>query len=94
MKKNKYYVTTTDTFMSGWGCAENKINKLVFICDSYKEALIVKDNAEHRTDQKYINIRSNKPYHLLNNDRYLTQIKTKEDYNCWYKENYFNKSFK
>ena len=28
MNKNKYYVTTTDTFMSGWGCAKNKINKL------------------------------------------------------------------
>ena len=30
MKTNKYYVTMTDSFMSGWGYAKNKINKLVF----------------------------------------------------------------
>ena len=84
----------TDTFLSGWGLAKNKINKLVLVCDNYKQAQIVKDNAEHRTDQKYINICSNYPYHLLNNKKYLTQIKTIKDYKCWYIKNYFNKSFK
>ena len=88
------YVTMTDKFMSGWGEADNKINKLVFICKDIKEALIVKDNAEHRTDQKYINICSNYPYHLFNNKRYYTQIKTINDYSAWYKENFFNKSYK
>ena len=53
------YITMTDKFMSGWGEADNKINKLVFICKDIKEALIVKDNAEHREEQKYINICSN-----------------------------------
>ena len=46
----------TDKFMSGWGEADNKINKLVFTCKDIQEARIVKDNAEHRTDQKHINI--------------------------------------
>ena len=88
------YVTMTDKFMSGWGEADNKINKLVFICDDIKQAKIVCDNAKHRTDQKYINICSNYPYHLFNNKRYYTQIKTKEDYSAWYKENFFNPSYK
>lgn len=102
MKTNKkYYVTMTDSFMSGWGKAQNLQNKLIFICDSYEEACIVADNAEHRSDQKYINICSNKPSYYrstfgtdytLNN--YYVQIKTKDEYNSWYKENYFNKSFK
>ena len=88
------YVTMTDTFLSGWGEADNKINKLVFICDNIKEAKIVKDNAEHRTDQKRINICSNYPYHLFNNKRYYTQLKHNKSYPAWYKENYFNKSYK
>ena len=44
----KYYVTMNDTFMSGWGYAEGKINKLIFECDSYKEAEIVAENARYR----------------------------------------------
>ena len=88
------YVTMTDKFMSGWGEADNKINKLVFTCKDIQEARIVKDNAEHRTDQKHINICYNYPYHLFNNKRYYTQIKTINNYPAWYKENYFNKSYK
>ena len=42
----KYYVTMTDKFMSGWGYAENKINKLIFICDNYKDAKIVFNNSK------------------------------------------------
>ena len=88
------YVTMTDTFMSGWGYADNKINKLVFICKDIKEAKIVKDNAEHRTDQKHINICSNYPYHLFNNKKYYAQLKHSKNYSAWYKENFFNKSYK
>lgn len=90
MNKNKYYVTMTDNFLSGWGSAKNKINKLIFICDNYKEAEIVFNNASNRNDMKYINICFNFPYHL-NNNKYYTQIKTKEDYKSWYKDNFFNK---
>jgi len=28
MKNQRYYVTMTDKFMSGWGMAANKTNKL------------------------------------------------------------------
>ena len=33
-----YYVTATDKFMSGWGLAENKTNKVVVVCENWQEA--------------------------------------------------------
>ena len=33
--KQIYYVTMTDRFMTGWGEAKDKINKLVFVCHRY-----------------------------------------------------------
>lgn len=84
-----YYVTTSDRFMSGWGLARGKINKLVFPCDTYEDALIVAENAENRTDQKFVNIRSTKPHY--NQGRYFTQIKTRETYPSWYQKGYFKK---
>jgi len=82
-----YYVTMTDKFMSGWGCARGKINKLVFECETLEEAEIVADNARNRTDQKYINICSRKPYYP--SSRYYVQVKTKKDYPSWYKRGHF-----
>jgi len=86
------YVTMTDSFMSGWGHAENKINKLIFECKDLKEAHVVMDNAKHRADMKYIDLCYKKPYY--NKNRYYAQIKTNQDYSSWYKPNFFNKSFK
>jgi len=83
-----YYVSMTDTFMSGWGmCGTRKTNKLIFECESMDEAIIVADNAESRTDQKHVNICSNRPYY--NKKRYYTQVKTKDIYPSWYKKGYF-----
>lgn len=84
---NTWYVTMTDKFMSGWGKAENKVNKLVFECESLAEARIVEENAHARTDQIYINIRATKPYY--NSQRYYVQHKTKSDYNTWYTQGAF-----
>lgn len=86
---SKIYVTMTDKFMSGWGMAKGKINKLIFECDNYQEAIIVANNAESRGDQKYINICSKKPHY--NSEKYFAQYKTKEDYPAWYKEGYFQR---
>jgi hypothetical protein len=86
-KTIKYYVTMTDRFMSGWGMAKGKINKLIFECENYQEACIVADNAENRSDMKYINICSKKPYY--NSSRYYVQYKNKEEYDSWYVEGYF-----
>ena len=85
--ENLYYVTMTDKFMSGWGPAEGKINKLIFVCKDRQQAEVVADNARRRSDQKYINIVTTKPYY--NSKRYLAQVKTIEDYPNWYKDRYF-----
>ena len=79
-----YYVTMTDKFLSGWGEAGNKLNKLVFKCKDYEEACIVEQNAQDRTDQKNVNICSTRPHY--NKDRYYTQVKTIEDYPTWYQK--------
>jgi len=57
----KYYVTMTDRFMSGWGMAKDKDNKLVIVCDTWDEAQIVYDNACHRSEMKFVNIRTTRP---------------------------------
>jgi len=85
-----YYVTMTDKFMSGWGHSREKNNKLVFECKNMTEAMIVEDNANSRTDQKHVNIRSSKPYY--NQARNYVQFKTKADYPSWYKPGYFKRS--
>lgn len=82
-----YYVTMNDKHLSGWGMAKGKINKLVFICETFEEAETVADNAENQGSQKYINISSNKPYY--NSDRYYVQVKTKDEYPNWYRKGAF-----
>ena len=88
-KSVKYWVSMTDKFLSGWGMADNKTNKLVIECDSYEEALIVQNNAENRSEMKYVNICFDKPYYSKNN--YYTNYHDKTDYSSWFKPNYFKK---
>ena len=89
--KNMYFVTMTDAFLSGWGEAEGKTNKLVFVCMDYEQAKIVSDNAKARTDMKRVNICTNYPYHLFNNDRYYTQEKIRDEYPNFYEKDFFKK---
>ena len=85
-----YYVTMTDKFMSGWGHAKNKINKLIITCDNYDEAVIVADNASNRSEMKYINITSRKP--CYNPRRYYVSVHghTIGDYKSWFIPGYFH----
>jgi len=57
----KIYVTMTDRFMSGWGKAEGKTNKLIIVCDTWEQAEAIERNANKRTEMKYVNICTNKP---------------------------------
>jgi hypothetical protein len=50
----KYYVTMTDKFMSGWGQAAGKVNKLVIEASSYDEAAVVAANAKSRGEMKNV----------------------------------------
>lgn len=91
-----YYVTMTDKFMSGWGMARSRTNKLVFLCDTFDEAKTVADNAEARSDQKYVNICCNRPAYYRSTmgddyevNGYYVQNKTRDDYPSWYEAGYF-----
>lgn len=83
----KYYVTMTDVFLSGWGMAEGKTNKLVIECDSLQEAEIVADNARARSDMKYVHICTNKPSY--SSGKYYVSWHDKSSYPSWFISNYF-----
>ena len=87
---NKYWVSMTDKFMSGWGMADHKTNKLVIECDNYDEAETVYNNALERSEMKYVNICMNKPRY--NELGYYVSYHDKTDYDNWFKPNYFKRS--
>jgi len=89
MSSVKYYVSMSDRFMSGWGMAQGKINKLVIECDTYGEANIVYENALQRSEMKYVAIGTRKPYY--NPNRYYVSHHDKTDYSNWFIPNYFRK---
>ena len=35
-ESEKIYVSMTDKFLSGWGLANNKIDKLVIVCENFE----------------------------------------------------------
>lgn len=80
-----YYVTMTDTFLSGWG----KWVLHVYECESLKEVDIVMDNAKARGDQVCISWEHKKPY--FNPDKYFVQYENKTTCKNWYKKGYFSK---
>lgn len=76
-KKHKYYVTMTDKFMSGWGKAQGKTNKLVIECDTWEQAQLIEKNANKRSEMKYINICTKKPYygsHILVSEKHFSDM--------------------
>lgn len=58
-----YYVTMTDSFMSGWGRAKDRINKFVIACDNYSQATEIAEKAHKRPEMKYIRIARNIPHY-------------------------------
>lgn len=57
----KYYVTMIDKFMSGWGMAKGKTNKMIVVCDTWQQAEQIERGARDRSEMRYINIRTTKP---------------------------------
>lgn len=85
---NKFYVTMNDTFMSGWGHAEGKTNKLIIECETLEQVETVMENAENRNEMKYVNWHMKK-YPYYNPNKFLVQVKTKKDYPKWFEKDYF-----
>lgn len=87
-KSYRYFVTATDSYMSGWGNAQGKTNKLVFGCTSYDQAETVEGNLKARDEMKYVNICVTKPRY--NERRYLVQwYFPGGEYPDFYKKGYF-----
>jgi hypothetical protein len=57
----KLYVTMTDKFMSGWGYASDRINKMIVECDTIEQAEQVQRVARQRSEMIRVNIRTTKP---------------------------------
>ena len=81
------YVTMTDKFMSGWGMAEGKINKLVIECENNAQAAKIAHCANNFPEMKYVNVRYTRPSY--NSCKYLTSWKKYRDMTGWFegKEN-------
>ena len=77
-----YYVTMTDKFFSGWGKAEGKTNKLIITCSNYDQASQLAEHALNRSEMKYVNISTSKPYY-----RKASVFSSWKDYSemggCW-----------
>lgn len=59
----KFYVTMTDKFMSGWGMAKDKTNKLIIECETLDQAMQIERAARQRREMRYVNIRTTKPHY-------------------------------
>lgn len=83
----KWYVVSTDKFMSGWGKADKMQNKLIFPTNSLDEAKNVEHYAKSRDDQIRVNIVSTKPkYDKRTNYIQLKMKHGDSNYNNWYKD--------
>jgi hypothetical protein len=56
-----FFVTMTDKFMSGWGCASGKINKFIIECDTLEQAEQIERAARRRPEMKYVNVCTRRP---------------------------------
>jgi hypothetical protein len=56
-----FYVTMTDKFLSGWGYAQGRINKLIIECNTINEAEQIEKAARQRSEMKYVNICTRRP---------------------------------
>jgi ribosomal protein L5 len=82
--KKKIYVAMTDKFMSRWGMAKDKTNKLVVETDSWEQAETIAKNAKKRSEMAYVNITGRKPHY--NKRRFLTSTKKWSDLGGIWKE--------
>ena len=77
-----WYVLSTDTFMSGWGPASGRTNRLILPRDSKAEAEDVADYARSRTDTSRGCITTQKPRLRAG---YLWQVMNPDHSHSWYR---------
>lgn len=74
-----YFVTMTDKFLSGWGMAEGKTAKRVYLCKTLEiaESLVNRIQNRKNTGMKYINICSSLPNY--SNKKYYVSYDNKPE---------------
>lgn len=73
IEEGMWFVTMTDKFLSGWGCAQNKTAKRVIICKDHQQAEEVYDRIiarQPRCQMIYVNVTPTLPYYSPS--RYVT----------------------
>lgn len=79
------FVTMTDKSISQHGFKLQKINKIIFICESWLDAQTVEQNGIAHDSMKFINIAIRKPYY--NSVRYYAEYRNKKNFPKWYRPN-------
>lgn len=70
---NEWFVTMTDKFLTGWGCAKGKIAKRIVVCQTHADAIVLKDRlANPKYKMTYVNVVKDFPYY--NPSRYTISI--------------------
>lgn len=79
--KAPYYVVAIDTFMSGWGEARDRTNKVVLPCESRRVAEKVLEYAQGRSEMRQAKIITKKPRFT----EYIAwSLLTRETAHAWY----------
>ena len=76
-----YYVTASDSFFSGWGKAQDKVNKIVVEVETYQEAVKVYNKLKARHEMKYVNIASNRPRY--SNEKFYVSVYDLNNNKVW-----------
>lgn len=73
IEKGMWFVTMTDKFLSGWGCAQDKIAKRVIICQNHRQAEELRDRIivrQPKCEMTHVNTTPRLPYYAPS--RYYT----------------------
>lgn len=78
-----YYVVAIDTFMSGWGEARDRTNKVVLPCESRRVAEKVLEYARSRSEMRQAKIISRKPRFT---EHIAWSLLTRETAKAWFED--------
>lgn len=87
------YVSVTDKFMSGWGNAEGKTFKYIFVCDDKTQADNVANNLKSMKNHTDVIILGVKPRYDDRKFYIKTVIGSGDGFNKYYIKGYFQRTY-
>lgn len=76
-----FYVTASDAFFSGWGMANDKVNKIVVEVETYEDATKVYNKLQQRHEMKYVRIARQRP--AYDEEKYYVSVYDLESNRVW-----------